>query len=515
MLKKLTDTRNTKIISVILVIISALSSLLGILRESQISYLFGMSAETDIFYIGAIIPDLISNMIANICLNVYMRQYEMSSDKKDFTVSVLAMFLICATAIIIAAWAVFPFLAHLMAPGLNGEQLQDLVHISRIMIVSIFFSVLCFVATVTMNINGKFYLTGITSLIQNTSLIVLTFFFYEKFGFYGLAWSYLGANAIRALLILPAGWKDMKGRIKLKKSYRVMRHLPQISLNEIVLNMQIFVERSLASTFNGGTVTALYYAGKINALPNNMLINSVITVMYPKIIKETKDNQGEAASRTIISTLRIILFCLAFCGCYLIIFRQPVTSLLFEYGKFNAEDSRTVASLFVFYAPAVLLNGAAQLFMKVAYAIGKVTSVLVAMILSSVAYIVFAYALKLIWGAEGVAAGYVVYNFVMAVSLVMVIRSLGRNIRLQLKPSQCMGPVIVIVGILAGFSWIHVEGFLSLIVYSLIYVAAFPVLVAIADREVRMIVWRFMAKVVNRHARETKEKERGRDVATR
>lgn len=475
--------------------------MLGFYREIQIASLYGVSIEADMFYIGTLLPEFIIAVLGTASANIFMRQYHISQEKKDFawTVFVLlggVLILICAILFV-----AFPFIARFIAPGFTDGDLSVLTQMGRIMLGSLVSSVFFGVITASLNMNGRFYMAGLHGLLYNFILIASTFIFVPHLGIYGLAWSYLGANVIRIVLLLPFSWKFF-GRFDFGLTLAYWRELPKGTTTYVLTGLQQIFERSFATSIQAGAVAALSYAGRIANLPILLFINSVLTVTYPMMIKQAEEERRERLSETVVLTLKIVLVSLICIELYLLLFRGTLFSLLFQYGKFGEKDSRTLSELLVLFAPVVLLAGINQVLLKTAHAIGKNMLTAVALIAAITVYVLAAKLLHML-GIDSLVWALLIYNAVMTAVLWGGITGSRRgSLPIPIRFGR-FAPVCLAGGITwGGLSLLPESGFIGFLAYSVLYFLSFAVLMYGFDREVRGHVQRLL----NRKAAMSEEK---------
>jgi putative peptidoglycan lipid II flippase len=88
----------------------------------------------------------------------------------------------------------------LVAPGFSDSELALTESLTRIMLPSLLFFTLSYMATGILNANKRFILPALTSTAQNTVIIAATVLLAAPFGVEGLAWGFV-FGADRQLLI--------------------------------------------------------------------------------------------------------------------------------------------------------------------------------------------------------------------------------------------------------------------------------------------------------------------------
>lgn len=465
-----------------------LSAILGFLREVQIASYFALSTEADMYYLGMFLPELIVSVIGSASSNIYMRQYSINNRKKDYAKSVI-FFLLCLVILItIILEIIFPYISNILAPGFNEVNKDQFIVVGRIMIFAILASVFFGIFTTTLNMNGKFILTGVTGVIFNVTLIISTFLLAPAYGIIGLAYSYLIGNILKVLILLPSVLSYFKGEISLKLAIPLLKEFPNISITNIVMSTQTYLERSFATILSGGAVAALNYAGKVSVIPNVLFMNSILTVMSPKMIEDYKNDKIKL-EKSIKITVSIIFVGLVCAELFLMLFNKEITTIIFANGKFNKEDSDIVSSLILFYAPAVILSGISQVYIKVAYILGKTRLTLYCMLISLSFYIITLISLRNLLGVYGLAIGIIIYNVIMLISLIIGIRYGKESIKTSYKLKEwfnifCIISLIIIFKYFLNDIYI-INNILELAFTGIVYLIIFLFLIVIFERNIR------------------------------
>lgn len=423
--KFIANRSSVEINSGILIIVGIFSAILGFFREIQIAHFFGVSINSDLYYLGMLTPEIIGGIIGSLSTNIFMKQYQESENPNKYVSSCLVYLLLTILIVLLILETIFPLLTKVIAPGINGSSLSVLILIGRIMLVAVLFSCFFYIFSSILNSKGKFLMTGFLGVFFNLFLIGTTFFLTPIYHIYGLAISYLAANIFRVLVMIPFVWKIFECP-NLKLSFLLLKELPKIFITNMIMNLQVILERSFASTIGGGAISAINYAGRINGLPNVFLINSIITVIYPKFIRKLSE-EAEELNEFLLKTLKMITYILLFFGLFFMIYREQITGILFSNKNFYSDDLNIVSTLFLFYAPVSLLSGVNQFFIKIAYAYGKINLNVLVMLVSLPFYYGVVLFCKSGLGVNSLGLGLLVYNFVILLTVFV-----GLNYKLSL-----------------------------------------------------------------------------------
>jgi putative peptidoglycan lipid II flippase len=477
--------KSLKINTVILVLFGIISSLLGFIREIQIANYFGLSIGADIYYLGTFIPELIVTIVGAAASNIYMKQYHMHENKRRYAGSVLVLLSIMVFIIFVLVLFIFPFVASLLAPGLEVNELSTFIKVGRLMLVAMLASVFLGVVVATLNINGRFLLTGLNGVVFNVLLIIIAYFLVPKVDIYGLAWSYLIAHIGRLIFLLSTTFKYFQITTTIKHSFQLLKEIPRVALVNLSGSIQVYFERSFSSTIGEGTIAALNYAGKITTLPNILFINSILTVVFPKLITESYEDK-ESFSKTVLFALKVIMIGLICAELFIVLFNNDIVVLLLENGKFTNDDTHKISTLFYFYAPIVVISGAIQVLLRVAYALEKNSLTVRVMYYPLPFYIVTLYLVKDYFSIYGFPLSLLIYNIIICF---LLFQGLSKEEDIKISPDlHQYYSIFIIVLIITSIKIlipISPNNILLLFVFFFMYLIVFFTLLFLMDKECR------------------------------
>src|SRR3989344_5681840 len=174
-----------------------LSQLLGLVRDRLLAGSFGASHTLDIYYAALRVPDLLFATVASL-LSLYALLPVLSKLEQDgrgsagFLSRVLLLFFavmaVCAAVLFVLA----PYLAPLVAPGLDSPMLVVLMRI--LLLQPILLGASNIVASFT-QLRHRFVLYSVSPLLYNVGIIFGIVALYPRLGLAGLGWE--GVRAAR------------------------------------------------------------------------------------------------------------------------------------------------------------------------------------------------------------------------------------------------------------------------------------------------------------------------------
>lgn len=125
--------------TLILIIGTLLSRVLGFVREMVIAHMFGATAETDAFLIAFIIPGVFAGLVASAITVAFIpvfTEYRLKQGEEDaWRIASTLINVIFGVLIAGAIFTLFaaPVIVHLLGPGLAEETRETAIHLARVM----------------------------------------------------------------------------------------------------------------------------------------------------------------------------------------------------------------------------------------------------------------------------------------------------------------------------------------------------------------------------------------------
>lgn len=344
--------------ALIIMIISILGRGLGFVRESILASHFGASLETDAYKIAFSIPIMIlatlSALISTTLIPIYSDyiKHKTKQESDYYINNLINIVSLISLAITIVCFLLTPFLIKILAPGFHGEAYDLTIKLTLIMLPSIIFYALCNISEGYLQSNKIFIITASTAIPFNL-FIILSILIPANRSIEVVTIGSLIAVASQFLVQVPfmrkngfhykrvLNFKD-EG---LKKTFFLM--IP-VFLSSSFIQLNIFLNRMLASTLAVGSISSLDYADKVNNIIYNIIIGPIIMLIFPKL-SSLYDDHKEFCEH-LLSTFKTIIHIALPTTIFLLVFSQDITSLLYERGEFSSQATYTTALALKYYA---------------------------------------------------------------------------------------------------------------------------------------------------------------------
>ena len=396
--------------------LTALSAVLGFLRDVVIAGVFGAGAQLDAFLVAQglmnLVLALIAGAMAKSTVPVLAAQISADGDsnKAAHTLSVVltVTLTILGLGSLIMALAA-PLVVTVLAPGFKGEQADLAASLTRIVLIATVLISGTNLLAAAAEAHRRFFWSAIQGLPFNLIMIVAAVVFGPRYGVYALAVGFVVGSAARMLcqfvpihalkLRLRASW-DLKD-----PAFRsIAKLIPPLLVGSALGNANTMVDRAVGSMVGEGTISALSYAWRIISLGQTLLVASLLTALYPAFGAAAGTRDLTEMRRLVgrgLSTVATVL--LPVCG-FLLVCSVPLVALVFEHGSFSPDDTQRTATAMLWYAPALLALGWREMVVRASYAMGDSRRPVTVFVMAMTINVIGDFTLGLTFGIAGIAA---------------------------------------------------------------------------------------------------------------
>lgn len=357
-----------------------ISRFMGLFRDKVISFLFGATAESDIYFAAFVIPDYINYLLAgayfSITLIPLLALY-FEKDERDgwrFFSAVFIWIGLAITLLTAAAMAFAPQLAHIAAPGLDPQASKRLALFLRIVMPAQIWFLLGSALMAILYLRKQFLAPALAPIVYNLSIITGGILL-RKRGMEGFCWgvhagAFLGFFLIQILAVGLSGERRFRlypclTHPGLKKF--VFLALPlMLGQSIVVLDEQLIrIFGSLAGT---GAISWLNYARRIMLVPVGVVAQAAGVASYPFLSELFAKKDFGRFHETIHTALLRVMTILIPLSTWMMLVSGPTIRLIFQQGRFGTFDTDQTALLLRILLSAVFFWGFQQILGRAFYA---------------------------------------------------------------------------------------------------------------------------------------------------
>ena len=366
-------------------IATVLSRILGYTRDACIAYVFGAGIYSDAFFVAFRIANFLRRLLGEGALTSsfipIFTEERLVRDKDGANAlvsSVLTLFTLILIGLSVLGIIFSKQLVWLMSPGFasDPEKFAVTVTLTQLMFPYMVFVGLMAIAMGVLNSFKKFAAPAISPVFFNLSLILSVFVitpFFTK-SVYALSIGVLLGGFLQFAVQIPFLKKvgiTIRPLFKfsdpaIKKIFLLM--LPA-AFGVGVYQFNIFVTLWFASKLEGGSVSYLYYAGRIMELPIGIFSDAVGTAVLPSLCEHVIKGEWDAFKGSLAFALRIVSFVTIPATVGLIVLSYPIVETLFRRGQFNLGAASATSAVLSFYAIGLVPISACRLLTAVFYSL--------------------------------------------------------------------------------------------------------------------------------------------------
>jgi len=355
-----------------------LSRILGFIRDQVLAIFFGAGVLTDVFLVAWKIPNFLRKLFAEGAfaqgfIPVFTEYKEKQSREALLALAAHVSGALSVVVLLVSTLGVMlaPFVVMVFAPGFAGdeEKFELATQMLRITFPYLFFVSLLAYSGSILNTFGRFAIPSLTPIILNICMIFAAIVLAPLFEtpIVALAWGVLLAGITQIVFQLPflsklgllprpvlglAGWRHPGVR-------KILKLMAPVLFGSSVAQINILLDTVIASFLAVGSLSWLYYSDRLMQFPLGILGIALATVILPRL-SATFTNQSETEFRNTLEwALRMTLLAGLPAAVGLLVLASPLIATLFEYGQFDASDTKMTSFSLMAYAfgvPAFILT---------------------------------------------------------------------------------------------------------------------------------------------------------------
>ena len=418
-----TERLNTKAAGIITLAVMC-SRVLGLAREQIFFGLFGGAAAMDAFIAAFRIPNLLRDLFAEGALSTafvttFSKTIARGGDEaawrlanKVATLTAVALGLICVAGMLFSDQ-----LVALLAPGFPPEKAAFTAHLTRIMFPFILLVSLAALVMGMLNAKNVFGMPAMASSFFNIGSIVggliLGYWIDPHFGpraLIGVALGTVLGGALQLLVQLPS-----LGRLRYR--FRPDFQWRDAGVRAILLLMgpsviaasttqfNVLINSMFASNLGDGAIAWLSAAFRLMQLPLGLFGVALGTVTLPLLSRLVVAERMDAFRTELARAMRLAFLLAIPSTVGLMMLAEPIISVIYQHGKFNAYQAEEAAGALRFYAIGLAGYAALKVLVNAFYALERRKTPMLVSFLAVALNLFFnwVFTFRLGWGHRGLA----------------------------------------------------------------------------------------------------------------
>ncbi|MCM2427212.1 murein biosynthesis integral membrane protein MurJ [Streptomyces sp. RKAG337] len=357
--------------------LTALGSLLGLVRDQTIAHLFGAGPATDAFLVAWTVPELSSTvliedamallLIPAFSLALARRGAGQRPDPvRALLAATLPRLLLALGAAMVLLELGAPVVVGILAPGLKDPALA--VDCTRLTAATVLTFGLTGYFSAALRAHRRFVPPAAVYVVYNVGIIATLLLLHARWGVRAAAAGVAVGGLLMVLVQLPSFLRRLPPRgPRPRRSVRAAARaagatgaaplgvalLAPVIIFSLCRQAQVLIERFLAASLPAGAISHLNYAQKVAQLPM-VLSLMIVTVTFPVVAQALADGEPEKARRRVERDLTLAGIVVLLGTAFVIACAPQIIQLLFQRGAFDAADTAATASVMRVYALGLL-----------------------------------------------------------------------------------------------------------------------------------------------------------------
>jgi len=411
---------------------SALSYILGLLRDRSLAGVFGASDALDAYQASFIIPDFLFNLLIAGALSTAFipvftdlrtkRQRKSAAQLAGTVLTIGLLVLIAATSI---AFLLADPLTQLVAPGFHPAKHALHINLTRIMLLSpLIFLVSNLLGSMLVS-SKRFLFYGLSPAFYNLGIILGALLLAPTLGVTGVAiGTVIGATLhllIRLIDIKRAGLHLLPS-VQFSPAFKkvLILMIPRmIGLTAVQIQLWAFI--AIASTQEEGAVTVYSMARNFQSFPVSLIGIAFATSLFPLLAESTSRQSRQQYYHHLWQGIGTTLLAVIPAAVLIYLLRVPIITFFIGTGRFDSTAIARTAVVLGIYAFSIPTESLVHILARAFYALhNTLIPVLVSLIAITIS-ISSAATLSSTLGVSSIAAGFALGTGVQALLLFILL----------------------------------------------------------------------------------------------
>lgn len=342
-------------------IFTLLSKALGFIREVLIASRYGSGMETDTYFVAmtatVIIVGTLGAALNTTLIPIFSEIGEKRGTKGQlkYLNNVLNLVFLATLILGILGFIFSPFIIRVLAKGFEGAQFDLAVKLNRVGLPIIIFLGFTHVLSGFLHSKEIFGPHAIMGFPYNAVFLIYLLFFSKNTNIAILMGVSVLAASTQFLIQVPAvrhlGYRYSLN-VNLKDPYlkKAMILIIPVLLGSAVQQINVIIDKTLASDLVKGSISALTYSSRINDLIISVFVAAIATVVFPMLSSAFSRNEDQVVKDIFKQGVNIILIVTIPATVGIMLLAKPMVYLFFQRGAFDDLATTMTSGALVFYS---------------------------------------------------------------------------------------------------------------------------------------------------------------------
>ena len=465
-------SKKTKTTALVLMLIILTSKITGFFRDIVLAQTFGAGEITDAYLTALNIPvvlfDGISAALGTTFIPIYfkIKSSKGQEEVNKFTSNILNIVILVSLVFVLLGVIFAPYIVKIFAVEFKGDVFDLTVNYSKILIFSMVFIAINGLVSSYLVASGNVYISGAITIPFNICVIIAIIFASVTESYvmvYGTLIAYIVQLLFQLPLLIKKGYKHrLTVNLRDENIRQILFLVIPVFIGSYINQINAVVNRTLASTLDSGSITALNYANKLNMFAVGVIAVAISTIMYPILSKLASEGNKKLFKINISKSINMIVIIMLPIMVVMTTFSKEIVKVLFEEGSFNSHDTYLTSTALFFYSIGILSYGLKELLAKSFYSLQDTKTPVRNATISVVINIVFSIILVNIMGIGGLALASsisaTVTTMLLLISLRKKIGKIGFSYILKTFIKGAIASIVMYIIMRIAYNYIFIYG---------------------------------------------------------
>lgn len=367
---------------------SFLSYGMGLVRDKILAFMFGTSAQADIYNAAFIVPDFILNAVilgalSGVFVPIFIEHMEQGQAKADELGSIFLT--VMSTAVVVVSVLAMVF-AEMLVPltiTLPPDLLAEAVMMTRVMLLYPLLVGLSNTFGAVLQSYGHFLSYGISSVLYNCGIIAGTLLLVPHIGVLGagvgVLVGYLAHMGVRYWELGTVGFRYRPSwNLRHPGFVQILRLMVPRAITLLTLTVVVSQFSRLSADLGVGVFSAQNYARNFQSFAITLFGASIATAALTEFSRYAAKKDGTKFLRRFLEVVSQTLFFTVPAAAGLFVVATPMLDVFLSGGAFTQESLTLTGGMLMLFALSIPLEGMIHVYSRGLYAYRRVYGPMVA-----------------------------------------------------------------------------------------------------------------------------------------
>ncbi|QGG47462.1 murein biosynthesis integral membrane protein MurJ [Heliorestis convoluta] len=365
--------------AVLIMVVTLAGRFFGFIREMLTANYFPVEL-VDAYVVAYTLPNIFGVTMTGAFMAAFIPAFTklLVADEKErawrLGSTIFNIVFIAFTFLVILGIIFAPTVVKLIAPGFSGERLDLTVDLMRIMFPTLIFVSVAGITMGMLNSYDHFLVPALGPLVASMSVIGAIIFLSPTMGVYALAVGILFGLFLQLAIQVPIlpryGFRykmtmDLKDPLVRQVGLLIVPVIIGVGIGQV----NILIDRILASGLEAGSIAALNFANQVMQLPMGIFVQAIAVPIFPALSALVARGDFAGMQRAFGRGTNYYTLLLIPMTVGMMVLAIPTIRLIFERGAFTPENTIATSIALFWYALGILPSAMRDLYTRVFYAL--------------------------------------------------------------------------------------------------------------------------------------------------